>query len=255
MKVSFNELQGMGRKAFIGVGFAEGDAIDAAEMVAWMEAHNLGGVAALKKGLDYLLREDPTETPELIYQDADFSVLDAHNHSILGNASLAVELGYARARSQGLSVTKIRHCHNRVLVIGYLSRLARRGMNVTAFWRNAHDPLIEQVVGFKAGHPLPEICVYSLEDSPDQTEKNDGITLIMANHVDLLPSLRSDYVLTNLMRQTEEDLERQRDQALVEGLEVDDELWHTLKTLANRLLVEATESSRSGAGAGTSDND
>ena len=255
MKVSFNELQGMGRKAFIGIGFSEGDAIDAAEMVAWMEAHNLGGVAALKKGLDHLLQEGPAETPELIYQDSDFSVLDAHSHSILGNASLAVELGYARARSQGLSVTKIRHCHNRVLVIGYLSRLARRGMNVTAFWRNAHDPLIEQVVGFKAGHPVPEICVYSLEDSPDQTEKNDGITLIMANHVDLLPSLRSDYVLTNLMRQTEEDLEHQRDQALVEGLEVDDELWNTLKSLASRLLVEATESSRSGAGAGTNDND
>ncbi|TGN41203.1 DUF3726 domain-containing protein [Marinobacter confluentis] len=255
MKVSFNELQGMGRKAFIGIGFAEGDAIDAAEMVAWMEAHGLGGVAALKKGLDYLLTEDPSETPTLVYQDADFSVLDAHNHSILGNASLAVELGYARARARGLSITKIRRCHNRVLVIGYLSRLARRGMNVTAFWRNSHEPLIEQVVGFKAGHPVPEICVYSLEDVPDDTEKNDGITLIMANHVDLLPSLRSDYDLTNLMRQTEEDLERQRDQALVEGLEVDDQLWKTLKTLADRLLVEASEASRSGAGAGKSDND
>jgi LDH2 family malate/lactate/ureidoglycolate dehydrogenase len=57
------------------------------------------------------------------------------------------------------------------------------------------------------------------------------------------------------MRQTEEDLERQRDSALVEGLEVDDQLWNTLKSLADRLLVEATESSRSGAGAGASDND
>ncbi|KPP99391.1 DUF3726 domain-containing protein [Marinobacter sp. HL-58] len=255
MKVSFNELQGMGRKAFIGIGFEEGDAIDAAEMVAWMEAHGLGGAAALKKGLDYLLREDPNEPPTLVYQDADFSVLDAHNHSILGNASLALELGYARARARGLSITKIRHCHNRVLVIGYLSRLARRGMNVTAFWRNSHEPLIEQVVGFRAGHPVPEICIYSLEDIPDDTEKNDGITLIMANHVDLLPSLRSDYALTNLMRQTEEDLELQRDRALVEGLEVDDQLWKTMKSLADRLLVEATEASRGGAGAGTTDND
>jgi LDH2 family malate/lactate/ureidoglycolate dehydrogenase len=255
MKVSFNELQGMGRKAFIGIGFAEGDAIDAAEMVAWMEAHGLGGVAALKKGLDYLLTEDPTDTPTLVYQDGDLSVLDAHNHSILGNASLGMELGYARARARGLSITKIRHCHNRVLVIGYLSRLARRGMNVTAFWRNSHQPLIEQVVGFRAGHPVPEICVYSVEEIPEDTEKNDGITLIMANHVDLLPSLRSNYALTNLMRQTEEDLERHRDRALVEGLEGDDQLWHTLKALAARLLVEASVGSRTGAGAGASDNE
>jgi LDH2 family malate/lactate/ureidoglycolate dehydrogenase len=224
-------------------------------MVAWMEAHGLGGVAALKKGLDYLLTEDPTDTPTLVYQDGDLSVLDAHNHSILGNASLGMELGYARARARGLSITKIRHCHNRVLVIGYLSRLARRGMNVTAFWRNSHQPLIEQVVGFRAGHPVPEICVYSVEEIPEDTEKNDGITLIMANHVDLLPSLRSNYALTNLMRQTEEDLERHRDRALVEGLEVDDQLWHTLKALADRLLVEASVGSRTGAGAGASDNE
>lgn len=255
MKVSFNELQGMGRKAFLGIGFDEGDAIDAAEMVAWMEAHGLGGVKALRRGLDFLLQEDPGEAPAIVYQDADFSIIDAKGHSILGNASLGLELGYARARARGLSVTKIRNCHNRILVIGYLSRLARRGMNVTAFWRNAHDPLTEQVVGFKARHPVPEICVYSLTDTPDETEKNDGITLIMANHVDMLPSLRSDYALSNLMQQTETDLERQRDQALTDGLEVDDQLWQTLKHLANRLLVEATVGSRSGAGAGTSDND
>lgn len=255
MKVSFNELQGMGRKAFMGIGFDEGDAIDAAEMVAWMEAHGLGGAKALSRGLDYLLQEDPHEVPEILYQDADFSIIDAKNHSILGNASLGLELGYARARARGLSVTKIRNCHNRILVIGYLSRLARRGMNVTAFWRNAHDPLTEQVVGFKARHPVPEICVYSLTDVPDETEKNNGITLIMANHVDMLPSLRSDYELSNLMQQTENDLQRQRNQALIEGLEVDDQLWQTLKRLASRLLVEATADSRSGAGPGATDND
>lgn len=255
MKVSFNELQGIGRKAFAAIGFAEGDAIDASEMVAWLEAHGLGGAEALKKGLRYIVTEDQSTSPTLVYQDADFSVLDAHNHSILGNASLAVELGYARARSRGLSITKIRRCHNRILIIGYLSRLARRGMNVTAFWRNAHDPLTEVVVGFKAGHPVPEICFYSLDDAPDDTERNDGITLIMANHVDLLPSLRSDYALTNMMWQTEEDLERLKNRALVEGMEVDDELWRSLKSLAEQLLVEATDASRGGAGAGTNDND
>lgn len=255
MKVSFNELQGLCRKAFTGIGYDEGDAIDAAEMVAWMEAHGLGGAQALSRGLDFLLQEDLTESPKIIYEDADISVIDALGHSILGNASLALELGYAKARARGLSVTKIRHCHNRVLVTGYLSRLAKRGMNVTAFWRNAHDPLIEQVVGFKARHPVPEICFYSLAESPDETERNDGITLIMTNHVDMLPSLRSDYALNNLMQQTEVELQRRRDQALIDGIEIDDTLWLTLKRLANRLLVEASANSRSGAGAGSNDND
>ena len=255
MKVSFNELQGMARKAFFGIGFEEGDAIDAAEMVAWLEVRGLSGVHALKKGLEFLLREDPTLVPEVIYQDADVSVFDAKGHSILGSASLALELGYAQARARGLSVTKIRHCHNRVLVIGYLSRLARRGMNVTAFWRNAHEPLIEQWVGFRARDPEPEVCLYSLPEVPEDTERNDGITLVMANHVDLLPSLRSDFPLNNLMRQTDEDLRRQRLRALTDGMEIDDELWRTLKSLADRLLVEATPDSRAGAGAGATDKD
>lgn len=255
MKVSFNELQGMARKAFVGIGFEEGDAIDAADMVAWLEVRGLFGMHALKKGLEFLLQENPRALPELIYEDADVSIFDAHGNSILGSASLALELGYARARARGLSVTKIRRCHNRVLVIGYLSRLARRGINVTAFWRNAHEPLIEQWVGFRARDPEPEVCLYSLPDSPEETEPNDGITLVMANHVDLLPGLRSDFSLNNLMRQTDQDLRRQREHALVEGMEVDDDLWRTLKNLADRLLVEATKDSRSGAGAGTTDND
>lgn len=255
MKVSFNELQGLCRKAFAGIGFAEGDAIDAADMVAWLEVHGLNGVAALSKGMTYLLHEDPARSPTVLYEDADLTVLDAHGQSVLGNASLAVELGYARARARGLSITRIRHCHNRVLMLGYLSRLARRGMNLTAFWRNAHNPLVEQVVCFKAGHPIPEMCVYTVEEPPEGTRANDDITLIMANHVDLMPSLRSDYDLRDLHQLTETDLENRRQQALVEGMDVDDALWHNLKSLADRLLVEATEASRSGAGAATPDND
>nr|WP_281496215.1 DUF3726 domain-containing protein [Marinobacter sp. S0848L] len=39
----------MSRKAFIAIGFDEGDANDAADMVAWMEAHGLDGVTALPR--------------------------------------------------------------------------------------------------------------------------------------------------------------------------------------------------------------
>ena len=46
MKVSYNELQGLCRKAFSGVGFEEGDAADAADMVAWMQCHGLHGVSS-----------------------------------------------------------------------------------------------------------------------------------------------------------------------------------------------------------------
>lgn len=255
MKVSFNELQGLSRKAFIGIGFDDGDASDAADMVAWMEVHGLDGIAALRKGLDFLLNEDKSQPPKLIYQDADLCVVDAQKKTILGHASLAIELGYAKCRARGLSVTKIRHCHNRMLIVGYLSRIARRDMSVTAFWRNSHEPLTEIIVSFKSGDSEPEICMYSLPDTPDDTEPNDGITLVMVNHVNLLPDLKPDAPLNDLFLQNRDAMADWQERSLVDGIDVDPDLWERLKLLAANMLVEASDDSRQGAGAGTNDND
>lgn len=57
-------------------------------------------IAALRKGLDFLLNEDKSQPPKLIYQDADLCVVDAQKKTILGHASLAVELGYAKCRAR-----------------------------------------------------------------------------------------------------------------------------------------------------------
>lgn len=255
MKVSFNEIQGLSRKAFIGIGFDEGDANDAADMVVWMEAHGLNGIESLKRSLAYILEEDPSRSPELIYQDADLCVVDAHNRTALGNASLAIELGYAKCRARGLSVTKIRNCHNRMLIVGYLSRVARRNMSVTAFWRASHEPLTEILVSFKAGEEAPEICMYSLDDIPDDTEPNNGITLVMANHVNLLPDFKADQKLNNLLRQDSLSMHNWQEHFLTQGIDVDPELWSRLQELATRMLVEASDDSRGGAGAGSTDND
>lgn len=255
MKVSYNELQGLCCKAFSGMGFEEGDATDAADMVAWMQCHGLEGLNALNRGLDYLLEENPEELPTVLYQDGDLAVLDGHGQSVLRSSSLATELGFAKARARGLAVIKIRYCHNRQLIMGYLSRLAGRGMNVTAFWRNAHAPLTEQVICFRAGSSVPEIRVYAVHEVPEENEPNDGITFILANHVGLMPAMRSDYRYELLARHEESDLLACRNQTLAEGIEVDEDVWSRLKTLAGRILVEASEASRGAAGAGVNDND
>ncbi|QEA40681.1 DUF3726 domain-containing protein [Pistricoccus aurantiacus] len=255
MIVSYNEIQNLCRKAFCGAGFELGDAEDAAEMVAWMQCHGLGGLAALHRGLNFLLEEEPDRLPEIVYKDSDLAILDGHGQSVLRCGSLAAELCFAKARARGLAVVKIRRCHNRQLIMGYLARIASRGMNVTAFWRNAQYPLNEQVVGFRAGKSVPEIRVYAVHDVPEENAPNDGITLIMANHVDLLPSMRSDYQYELLASHNESSLSAFEDDAFAQGIEVDESRWGELKRLASRVLVEATEASRHGAGAGQRDDD
>ena len=248
MKVSFNELQALSRKAFTGIGFAEGHADDAADMVTWMESYDLHGLEALNLGLEHLIEADPSVRPEILYQDGDLAVVDGHNLSVLRASNLALELAFAKARSRGLSVIKIRRCRQRQLIMGYLARLASRGMNVTAFWRHSQSPITEQVVGFRAGSAVPSIRVYELADIPEDDVPNDGVTILMANHVDLLPTIRSEDEYKLLARHDESDLLAAKQQALEEGLTVDPEIWQQLKSFAAKTLVEASEQSRSGAG-------
>jgi LDH2 family malate/lactate/ureidoglycolate dehydrogenase len=248
VKVSFNELQALSRKAFTGIGFAEGHADDAADMVTWMESYDLHGLEALNLGLEHLIEADPSVRPEILYQDGDLAVVDGHNLSVLRASNLALELAFAKARSRGLSVIKIRRCRQRQLIMGYLARLSARGMNVTAFWRNAHRPLTEQVVGFRANSTVPSIRVYAVEEVPEENEPNDGVTLVMANHVDLLPTMRSDYRYDLLAKHEESDLLAVRERAMSSGIEVAPELWLRLKELAQITLVESFDASRLGAG-------
>ena len=212
------------------------------------ESYDLDGLEALSIALEQLIHDDPQTLPQVLYQDADLAVIDGHNLSVLRAGNLALELAFAKARSRGLSVMKIRRCRQRQLIMGYLARLAGRGMNVTAFWRNAQEPLTEQVIGFRANSTVPSIRVYAVEDVPEENERNDGITLVMANHVDLLPTMRSDYRYDLLAKHDESDLLAARERALTNGIEVDPNLWHTLKELAQATLVEAFDASRLGAG-------
>jgi len=248
MKVSFNELQSLSWKAFIGLGFSDGQATDAADMLCWMESFGLDGVKTLKDALEQYSLEHPYSPPDILYKDTDVTVLDAHNVSVLACSHLPLELAFSQARARGLSVLKIRHCRQRQLVMGYLARLANRGMNVTAFWRNSQTPLTEQVVGFRASSSVPSIRIYAVSELPDENKDNTGITVVMANHVDLLPTMRSEYEYDLLARHDESDLLEVRSKTEREGITVDASLWEQLQELAKLTLVASTSSSRLGAG-------
>jgi LDH2 family malate/lactate/ureidoglycolate dehydrogenase len=248
MKISLNELQSVCRKAFMGMGFTAGHADDASAMVAWMQSYKLDGMKELSEGLECVVASAASARPDVIYQDADLAVVDGQHMSVLSSGNLALELAFAKARIRGLAVIKIRHCRQRQLIMGYLARLASRGMNVTAFWRHSQSPITEQVVGFRAGSAVPSIRVYELADIPEDDVPNDGVTILMANHVDLLPTIRSEDEYKLLARHDESDLLAAKQQALEEGLTVDPEIWQQLKSFAAKTLVEASEQSRSGAG-------
>lgn len=250
MKVSQNELTGVCRRVFEALSFPAGDHEDAADMVVWLEQHGLNGVAALKRGLDHMASTS-FPAPSRLYDDPSLAVIDAADNSILVCGSMAADLAYARARRKGLAMVKVRHCHNRRLMLGSLARCARRGMNMLAFWRNHQAPLVvEQVVSIRAGEDFPTLLLYEVEDRDDACTRNHSVTVIASPHFDLAPSLHPDPEEVSLLRVLEpESFRAQSQRVLREGMEVDEALWERLKTLSRELLVEESEASRrQGAG-------
>ena len=252
MKVSHNELTGLCRRAFEGMGFPTGDHEDAADMVVWLEQHGLGGVDALRRGLDHLTRERRPPMARA-FEDSSLAVLDGSGNSILVCGSLAGDLVYAKARRKGLAVVKVQDCYNRKLMLGYLARCARRGMNLMAFWRDSEDPVVvEQVASIRAYEDFPTLLLYQIEDQDDTLTRNRSVTLIASPHFAMLQSLHPDPEEATLLQVIgPEDFERQSNRVWKEGLEVEDDVWFRLKELSGRTLVEDTEESRRrGAGEG-----
>ncbi len=252
MRVSHNELTGLCRRAFEGLGFPPGDHEDAADMVVWLEQHALGGVEALRRGLDRLTSEARASMSRT-FEDASIGVIDGAGNSVMLCGSLAADLVYAKARRKGLAVVKIHDCYNRKLMLGYLARCARRGMSLMAFWRNSEDPVvIEQVVSIRAFDDYPTLLLYQIDDQDDTLTRNRSVTLIASPHFAMLQSLHPDPEEATLLQVIPpEEFARQSRRVWEEGLEVDDDVWWRLKELAGRTLVESSDSSRArGAGEG-----
>lgn len=242
MKVSHNELTGVCRRAFEGLGFASGDHEDAADMVVWLEQHGLGGVEALRRGLDYLV-DNSLARMRRQYDDPSLAVIDVAGNSILVCGSLGADLAYTKARHKGLAVVKLQNCHNRRLMLGYLARCARRGMNMLAFWRESHQPkVVEQVVSMRAWEEFPTLLLYQIEDRDERLTRNHSVTLICSPHFALLQTLHPDPEEAALLQALgPDDFELESRAVWEQGMDVDDAIWSRLKELAARTLVESTD--------------
>ena len=230
MRVSLNEIQVMCRKAFEGMGFAAGDCEDAADMIGWLQLQGLDGIGALEKALDYLQNE--ADQPfALLYEDSALLVIDAKGQSVLRCAATAVELALGKALRGGHAVLQIHHCHNRLLLLGYLCRAAELGLNVQARWGDARQV---RIAAFHAGNTRPDLRI---EERPTSEDVEQSITIAF--------SQSSTPARPQACTQT----------ALVQGFTVSEPTWQRLKQLAEQVLVESTEASRRHGAGGGSDAD
>jgi LDH2 family malate/lactate/ureidoglycolate dehydrogenase len=230
MRVSLNEIQVMCRKAFEGMGFAAGDCEDAADMVGWLQLQGLDGVGALENALDYLQGE-AHQPFALRYEDSALLVIDAKGQSVLRCAATAVELALGKALNSGQAVLRIHHCHNRLLLLGYLCRAAEQGLDVQARWGDARQV---RIASFSAGNSRPELHI---DERPCTRDVEQSITVAFSR-----PSVPARHQVCGQA-------------ALAQGFTVSEATWQRLKQLAEQVLVESTEASRRHGAGGGSDAD
>ncbi|WP_455886467.1 DUF3726 domain-containing protein [Pseudomonas rustica] len=231
MRVSLNEIQVMCRKAFEGMGFAPGDCEDAAELVGWLQLQGLDGVGALEKALRYLQAE-AAQPYTLSHEDDALLVIDAKGQSVLRCAATAVELAAAKAMRRGQAELRIHHCHNRLLLLGYLSRAAGQGLHVQARWEDARQC---HLADFTAGIQRPAL----------RSEARPGATDAVEQSVTVLFSRPGQTAQAPANPQS----------TLQQGFTVNEHTWQRLKQLAEHILVESTDASRRHGAGGGSDAD
>ncbi|QIT56060.1 DUF3726 domain-containing protein [Aquisalimonas sp. 2447] len=248
MKISHNELLSMARKAFEGMGFDPGEREDAAHMVLWLESHGLEGLRELHKALDFLPDERARPLTTL-HRGPGLYVMDADGASALCRGSVAVDAGIAMSERHPMATVRMEGCHNRIFILADLARASRRGVSALAVWRNDHgDHPLAYTVAQRAGDALPTLRVY-WDDSPAGPRQDQGITLAFSRDFDLLPQLHPDVDGARIhYSAVPEDLALCSQERMATQIAVDEALWQQLKSLAARILVEATQASRRGAG-------
>lgn len=230
MRVSLNEIQVMCRKAFEGMGFAAGDCEDAADMVGWLQLQGLDGVGTLEKALDYL-QSEADQPFALRFEDSALLVIDAKGQSVLRCAATAVELALAKTLRSGHAVLRIHHCHNRLLLLGYLCRAAEQGMDIKVRWGDARQV---HIASFDAGNSRPDLHI---EEQPCTRDAEQSITVNFSR-----PTTTARHPVCSKA-------------ALTQGFTVSEAIWQRLKQLAEHVLVESTEASRRHGAGGGSDAD
>lgn len=230
MRISHQELLATARRAFASLGFGPGEREDAADMVAWLELHGLGGLSELGKGLGYLEAEAGTQA-EVLYRDPRLAVVDAGGASVLAVAAQAVNLLCADVRESRLATVRVKNCHNRLLITGYLTRLAREGLNLLAYWENRGERPAVTMVAITAEDELPSLRVYDVAGGEPAFSRD--LSLIASPDFVFVPVPQGQRVLARPRQSpTPEFMRDHLDRCFGEGLEVDGQLWRELQRLA-----------------------
>ena len=126
MRVSANELSSQLAKALWGLGLPHGISRDASEMITWFELFGFETLNYLTVSLRLLEPSSTIPSPSIASADNRLTI-DLKGDSALRSAALYLELAAAKVTTIDNITVSITHCPDAFWLLGYLSRLVKRG--------------------------------------------------------------------------------------------------------------------------------
>jgi hypothetical protein len=246
MLISSNELTSLLKRVFEGMGYPVGYYEDAAALVKWLQVHGELGFGELQRALPYVA-DSQSPALELLAEESQALLFDCHGRSGLNCLPSIVELAQTKVLEQGCVNIKVRNCHNRKFILKLLVDCARQGISGMAYWQNGKQPVSEHVASIAVGARYPSYSEALLVDPA--TADTQTLTLLLSTRIDLQGQLHGSASQRSGYRQVSpEQFARAGEGALEGGMDISIELWQQLNQLAEAVLVENSEQSRSGAG-------
>lgn len=228
INISRNELRALLTRTFEALYGHERDYYDMAKTVLWLECHGHHGVEQLIAALP-ILEQDNLTKPQLSKLSSNHIVIDGGGHSLICMSRSICDLVMADAAENGYSRADIINVADSKPLLGFLHYAAIQGFFAIAISR-------DQLAVIRANEAYPSVYenngIDNLSLICNQTEER------LCDYV----SQNSD-ILINAITQKDTfatSLER--------GLNIKRSDYYALNMIANRVLVEATEKSRQGAG-------
>ena len=233
------------KRVLEGFGYPVGIYEDAARTVVWHEMNGLDGLEELRLALPEIDSGSPV-FPEIMTEDENLIVVDAYGGSCITVGGLLVEIACARAISNDLAIVQVRNCRNRCMILERLHNASQRGLSFAAYWLDngvVNVTTMTDAAGVWMTYdaenwPLGNSGSMSIVSSPSMMSVQSHLNTMLS------PDSRSQSRITVGVMQT--GYER----AIEQGISVDEDLWGQLEKLVARILVPATQLSRTGAGPG-----
>ena len=237
--LSLNELRALLRKSFEGIFAHNHDWNALTDLVLWLEFQDLGG-------LDTFFEAEPSlreASPRVIQNDNEI-VVDGNGASLLAFNTRACDLLLADVNLNGRGVLHVRNTKNSEVITASVSRCAKQGYAVVAWWLDREGYAFMALQNANEAAP----SLYKVK-VPKTFSSYPDITILVGREVTDIENLYPEWInFRDKAQLSHNQIVDRYEEYLNNGIRLTQADYKRLCHFADRVLVEATEKSRQGAG-------